>query len=115
MKKLIAAIAIVIGWAFPVSAYTLTDHEKQIISIGIGHQARITVLKAVEYDSKSTLVCGIANPKDVSGQYAGDRIFYGALVGKGDEASKFVLFNVGITPEDTELTERLCRERGITF
>ncbi|NTG00170.1 hypothetical protein G6L30_08555 [Agrobacterium rhizogenes] len=110
-----ATAAAILGCAFPAFGYTLDDHELQIVRIGLGHGALIGQLKAVEHDAENAFVCGYANPKNESGQYVGERIFYGLLRGRRDDAFKFVLFNVGSTPLDTKLTEDLCRERGISF
>ena len=115
MKLLMVATAFILGCTFPAFGYTLTDNELQTVRARLGHEALISQIKAVEYEGNNVLICGYANPKNESGQYVGERIFYGILRGQGDSAFRFVLFNVGMTADDTKMTEGLCRERGITF
>ena len=115
MKLLMAAIAFIVAGTFPASAYTLTEHELQVVRTGLGHEALVGLVKALEYEGNNVLIRGYANPKDESGQYVGERIFYRVLLGQGDAAFRFVLFNAGTTADDAKMTEGLCRERGITF
>ena len=94
--------------------YELTNHEISLIHTGFAAEAQVGDLKAAETDG-NVLVCGKVNAKNQFGQYMGETLFSGALMGKGDDAATFVILNAGTNPTDEKANELLCRQHGISF
>lgn len=94
--------------------YELTSHEINLIHDGFTGDPQFGDLRAAETDG-NVLICGKVNAKNQFGQYMGETVFSGALMGKGDDAATFVILNAGINPTDEKANELLCRQHGIAF
>ncbi|NTG07114.1 hypothetical protein [Rhizobium rhizogenes] len=94
--------------------YELTSHEISLVHSGFTGAAKFGDLKAAETDG-NVLVCGKVNAKNQYGQYMGETLFAGALMGKGDDAATFVILDDGTNPTSATANELLCRQHGISF
>ncbi|NTG48616.1 hypothetical protein G6M04_14580 [Agrobacterium rhizogenes] len=114
MKKLMATAAIILGCAIPALGYTLNDHEMKLVRTGFGPDPKFGDVKAAVVDG-NVMVCGHVDAKNQYGQYMGDALFAGALLGQGDDAASFSLLGDGINPTSQKANEILCRQNGISF
>lgn len=114
MKKLSVAVIIILACACPAFSYTLNQHELELVYSGFGPDPKFGQIKAVEVDS-NILICGYVNAKNKFGQYIGETLFVGSLLGKGNNAVSFFVLGDGINPIGQKANEIFCRKNGITF